>query len=514
MRRKLFGLIYMSSYKIQLDIVNLKDLTILEKLNSPSFIQAKSKSEVFEKDMDKICTAIDGFKDKLKEYKITDYKFYGNGQLIDEISASYIADQIQVRTGLKIEWLSSSQIVFAKVLSGINSLNQIQHERLQGSPIYLLSLGSAMINLSLFENGKFISTWNLPLGPREIQEIDQITNETPGNPIDVISDYLNARIDHLARQIKPNPNSAFIIQHADSLNNRFLHQHDSATRITHKDFDDFYYDSIKMPLDYLMDMYQLEPAVAEHTLPNLVAVRSFVNLLSPKEIYITDMSVITGLLLSEANSQKLLKGPFMGNDIIMTFAKNMADRYLVDPDHAGQIRDFALHIFDRLRNVHLLTETDRRLLSLAATVDDIGSFVNQVSRYEQSAEIITANKIIGLSNQENTIVSEICRYQTSDEGPSSPDIGGQHYRQLDSQIQLRVAKMSAILRLATALDASHKQKIKKIIISIKNDNELIIRAKTNADITLERWSFNRRSQLFEEVFGIKVSLKQEGMNRQ
>lgn len=67
MRNKLFGLIYMSSYKIQLNIVNLKDLTIIEKIDSPSFAQADSKSEVFENDMEKICIAIDGFKQKLKE---------------------------------------------------------------------------------------------------------------------------------------------------------------------------------------------------------------------------------------------------------------------------------------------------------------------------------------------------------------------------------------------------------------------------------------------------------------
>lgn len=121
MRNKLFGLIYMSSYKIQLNIVNLKDLTIIEKIDSPSFAQADSKSEVFENDMEKICIAIDGFKQKLKEYRIEDFKFYANQQLIDDLSASYIADQIKVRTGLQVEWLSGSQIVYAKVLSGIKS---------------------------------------------------------------------------------------------------------------------------------------------------------------------------------------------------------------------------------------------------------------------------------------------------------------------------------------------------------------------------------------------------------
>ncbi len=504
----------MSAYKIQLNIVNLKDLSVVESMDSPAFAEANSKSEVFEKEMSKICDALEGFKDKLKEYKLKNYRVFANGQLMDSLSASYIADQIRVRTGFKVEWLNSSQIAYAKVLSGIKSFTTVQHERLKEIPIYLLSLGSAMMNLSLFKNDKFISTWNLPLGPREIKEIRHIVNETPNSPVDVADDYISARIDHLARQIETNLQTAIVIQHADSLSNYFLHASNTSVRISRNDFDSFYEKAVKMPVATLADSLNLDLAVAEHTLPNLIAVKNFINLLNPREIYITDMSVITGLLMQEAHEEKIGHDKFIGGEIIATSARNMAARYLVDQAHADQVKTFALHMFDRLRKIHLLSKKDRRLLALAATVDDVGSFINQSSRYETSAEIIEAEKIIGLSNRENEIVSEICRYQTSDEDPSSPNIGGHHYRQLDLEIQLRVAKMSAILRLATALDASHKQKIKRIIISIKNDNELLIRAKTNSDITLERWSFNRRAHLFEQVFGIKVSLKQEGMNRE
>ena len=49
MKKTLFGLIYMSSYKIQLNIVDLKDLTVIEKLDSPSFLQADSKSRFLNK---------------------------------------------------------------------------------------------------------------------------------------------------------------------------------------------------------------------------------------------------------------------------------------------------------------------------------------------------------------------------------------------------------------------------------------------------------------------------------
>ena len=239
MKKTLFGLIYMSSYKIQLNIVDLKDLTVIERLDSPSFLQADSKSQVFEQNMDKICDAIEGFKEKLAEYQIKDFKFYGNEQLIDEMSASFIADQIKVRTGWKIEWLNGGQIVYAKVLSGMKSQAEVNDDG-KDHATYLLSLGSAMINLSLFKNNKFESSWSLALGPREIQEINEITNETPNDPIYVINDYLGAKIGHLARQIKNNSRAAVIIQHADALNNTYLKKENSANQITHEEFQYFY----------------------------------------------------------------------------------------------------------------------------------------------------------------------------------------------------------------------------------------------------------------------------------
>ena len=245
MKKTLFGLIYMSSYKIQLNIVDLKDLTVIEQLDSPSFLQADSKSQVFEQDMDKICDAIEGFKEKLAEYQIKDFKFYGNEQLIDEMSASFIADQIKVRTGWKIEWLNGGQIVYAKVLSGMKSQAEVNDDG-KDHATYLLSLGSAMINLSLFKNNKFESSWSLALGPREIQEINEITNETPNDPIYVINDYLGAKIGHLARQIKDNSRAAVIIQHADALNNTYLKKENSANQITHEEFQYFYDQLIQM----------------------------------------------------------------------------------------------------------------------------------------------------------------------------------------------------------------------------------------------------------------------------
>ena len=69
-----------------------------------------------------------------------------------------------------------------------------------------------------------------------------------------------------------------------------------------------------------------------------------------------------------------------------------------------------------------------------------------------------------------------------------------------------VAKLAAILRMADALDRSYCQKIKNCRISI-SEQTLVINVLSKMDISLESWTFDRKSEFFEEVFGLKPVLQ-------
>ena len=141
---------------------------------------------------------------------------------------------------------------------------------------------------------------------------------------------------------------------------------------------------------------------------------------------------------------------------------------------------------------------------MAAKVDDIGNFINQQGHYRHSAYILEANPMIGLSNEDNLIIAEVARYHSTE----SPTIDQSHYRHLDEDIQMPVAKLAAILRLVDSLDDSRQQKISRIQLKLKN-GRLIIKATSSDDLVLESWSFSQKSQLFDDVFGIKPVLKEK-----
>lgn len=79
---------------------------------------------------------------------------------------------------------------------------------------------------------------------------------------------------------------------------------------------------------------------------------------------------------------------------------------------------------------------------------------------------------------------------------------------LDKESYLKIAKLTAILRVANGLDRSHKQKFKNVKTRLR-ENELVITVETNEDITLEKGMFNHRAEFFEEVYSVRPVIKQK-----
>ena len=223
-------------------------------------------------------------------------------------------------------------------------------------------------------------------------------------------------------------------------------------------------------------------------------------LIQPAGLYVTDISTMDGI--SHGIGVDNPKTRRQINEMIRTAADNISSRYGVDSAHRDFVTRFSLQLFDQLRPIHRLGQHERLLLEIASRIDDIGNFINQRGHYRHSAYIMEANPLIGLSDKDNRIIAEVARYHSAE----SPDISQAHYRHLDDEIQMPVAKLAAILRLVDALDDSRLQKISNIKLKLVGDSRLIIKATANDDLVLEKWSFSKKSQLFKDVYGIEPVL--------
>ena len=77
---------------------------------------------------------------------------------------------------------------------------------------------------------------------------------------------------------------------------------------------------------------------------------------------------------------------------------------------------------------------------------------------------------------------------------------------MDRNSYLLVAKLTAILRLANAMDRSHYQKVQGLKAVLK-DRELQLVVDSSQDISLELGLLKDKVEFFEEVFGIHLVLK-------
>ena len=147
-------------------------------------------------------------------------------------------------------------------------------------------------------------------------------------------------------------------------------------------------------------------------------------------------------------------------------------------------------------------------MQLAAILSECGRYISLANVGQSSYNIIVATEIIGLSHYERDIVANVVKYTTEKFAYYA-----EQWRDtsLDRESYLKMAKLTAIARLAEGIDLSHTGKCEKLKVAVEND-ELIITVETNADMTLEFGLFEGHATFFDEVYNIKPVLRQKKSN--
>ena len=145
--------------------------------------------------MGAITTNLTGFLRVLKEYAVkkSDVVFYGDLDDLDSVSAQYVADQIEVRVGLQIQWLNKNQLL-AQTLA--QTWPRLKHElgdqQLTG---YVLCVGLSTSTLAYFNQGQFATCWDIDLGKARINQLAENLRQTTATPSDIITDFISSKLE-------------------------------------------------------------------------------------------------------------------------------------------------------------------------------------------------------------------------------------------------------------------------------------------------------------------------------
>ena len=140
MKNSLTAVIYLQPDQIFLRIIELPSLKVVNDVRSGLFaIGEDNKTANYRKNMAAITDNIEGFKELISDYQVDDIKFYGAYEDMDSVTASYVGDQLKVRTGLKIEWLNNNQLMAQSMSYIVDQLPEFKN--LSKHCLYILSIG-------------------------------------------------------------------------------------------------------------------------------------------------------------------------------------------------------------------------------------------------------------------------------------------------------------------------------------------------------------------------------------
>ena len=224
---------------------------------------------------------------------------------------------------------------------------------------------------------------------------------------------------------------------------------------------------------------------------------------------IMDALGIETLLVSERSLRDslVLESPSAGRggeerDARRASVERLARRSAVPGEHAARVREFAVRLFEKTHSLHQLTPLEREWLEHAAVLHDVGLSISYQRHHHHSYYLIVHGGMKGFTKDEVELIALVARYHRK--APPSPR--HQAFRGLDPWKKPVVEKLAALLRVADALDRTHRGRVADLRVELRR-RKVILRAATRGPADLELWAAGEKGDLFEKVFGRRLVVR-------
>ncbi len=504
-----FAAIHLGSEKISLQIIEYRALNSIKVLDTAER-RVRIAEETFKTGkvsaamVKEICSLLNNYKRMMKEYGVKKYRLIGTTAMREARNRSFMIDQILMATGLEVEVIDMPLEIYYKYISLARTLKQ-NGIGADGSSTLFADISSGGLGITLVENTNIKYQQSIHIGILRVKESFDKNQRAASSFNTALTEYISSIVSPVHRSLQQYAIKRLVLSGTNT--NLLLHMLDGKSKpseiniIPTSRFEALAKRVLNMRLAKIMQEFGLSEAEAEIVLPTIVFYQQLTGLTAIPELVFPPDAFIDSISLLHVAEEK--QSPWLEelDEELIEFVYNIARYYKYDSGHARQVLKFSELIFDRLHNVHGLTARDRLILRVASILHDIGKYINLRQHYFYSYRLILSTDIFGLSDAEKRLAAYISYHHSKDifEPPMEGVLPMRHEQ------RSIVAKLAAILRLSDALDRSYRQKISSCKVSFKND-EMLITVAAKEDLSLERWTFEDKTSLFIEVFGIKPVL--------
>ncbi|MBP0000527.1 MAG: Ppx/GppA family phosphatase [Cyanobacteria bacterium SID2] len=245
---------------------------------------------------------------------------------------------------------------------------------------------------------------------------------------------------------------------------------------------------------------------AEIILAGATVLQEAMSILDIEELVVCERALREGVIVDWMLKRGLIENKLCYQSSVRERSTlKIAKKYQVDLEYSQRIADFAIGLFDQLQGeLHDWDEQPRELLWGAAILHNCGLYISHSAHHKHSYYLIRNGELLGYTELEIELIANLARYHRK----STPKKKHDSYANLSSHDRLLVRQLSALMRLAIALDRRQIGAISKVRCDYRRDlkqlNLYLYPKDPHDPCELERWSLDFKKDAFEEEFGIKL----------
>jgi exopolyphosphatase/guanosine-5'-triphosphate,3'-diphosphate pyrophosphatase len=170
-----------------------------------------------------------------------------------------------------------------------------------------------------------------------------------------------------------------------------------------------------------------------------------------------------------------------------------------EKEHTHQVTYLALRLFDELQSLHGLGARERHWLHCASLLHDIGRRVTPGrGHHKASLRLVLKSPLLPFDPTVRRIVGSVARYHTK----AHPKKKHNHFEELKPVHRRVVVRLSAVLRLADALDRTHRTLVRQLWCEVTARRVIVwcvLRGDEDWHRLLQRRA-HEKGKLLEKVF--------------
>jgi exopolyphosphatase/guanosine-5'-triphosphate,3'-diphosphate pyrophosphatase len=425
-------------------------------------------------------------------------RLYTTNILSEAANHEIFLNRLQVATGLSARLIDDGDMT--RLVYQIARRLLEKNPKLAQGNTFVSHIGPGNTRALYFKQGRLAAYSNYRLGIFRAREaVAGVDSESPQH-LTHLEEQIRGVVDHLAQDYSGYKMDYHVAIGAEiqSIAKQIVQPKQGACRVNENDLERFTEKLALLNPDELVRQLHVHYTGAEGIVPALQTNLALARCFGDEFLWVPD-----GDFQRELMQDLVVARPRTATfqEEVMQAAGEIGIRYKTDRKHAIHVANFARQLFRELQHLHALEPRYELVLRVAAVLHEVGMFISPREHHKHSLYILLQTEIFGLSTTERELAALLARYHRR----YNPEPNHPHFSDLSREQRMIVFKLAALLRIADALDRSHAQRIKTIILRPEG-SRLTILTPGVEDTTIEQIAINSKCDIFREIYGFEIVL--------